>query len=516
MIAFPTQDHVVIVRANGGGMVGGISVGSEDTDIAWSPDGKLIAVTAGPLYVKALGGTRRRLTRGHAFSPSWSPDGRLIAYVTASRLFVVRADGRARRRLGPARGVSGEEAARVGPSWSPDGRLLVHEVDGTMYVVNVRTGMRRRMAPGPRDASPLWSPNGRWIAFTRTYGRKGTPELYLIRPNGTGLRRLTRTRDGEGWLSWSPGGRRLGYVGRGGDVFAIDVDSRRTSRITRTTCGEGADRLAWSPRGNQMAFRSDPVGRDADLYTTDPSNATVTQLTDNCRLSERNPAWSPSGDQLAYDRGWAGPSHIYVMRADRSGVRRVTGSSTRDADPIWSPDTSRLVFSRWGNADAELFTISTDGTDERQLTNSPGYNYSPAWSPADSRIAFASSRGGPAQIYVMNADGSGTVRLTDDGGTDPDWSLDGSRIVFIRGCNLWTMKADGTDPVRLAVRELYCDSVFSPAWSPDGTQIVFSADVDGGRGSQYALFVVDAADGTLRSLIHDNQDNLQADWQPIP
>ena len=513
-IAYPTEGGIVITNVDGRGRDRGFDVPGEldlgGGDLDWSPDGKRIATAAGPLFVKRLGRRLRKLTRGWAFSPSWSPDSRLIAYSTPERVFVVSTDGRKRRLLAASRG------SRDRPSWSPDGQKLVLGIEGELYVIDVRSGKMRRIVSRRWSKDPLWSPDGRWIAFTRARAPTSPADVYLVRPSGTGLKRLTRTPSYEGSLTWSPTGRRLAFVGRRGDVFVVDLLRRRSIRISRRKCGEGADLLTWSPRGDRFAFRSTPARRAAEIVTADSSGSDIRPLTADCNVWERNPAWSPGGNEVAYDRGPGSERHVYIAREDGSSARRITTDHSGGEDPTWSPDGEQLVFSRrFGDYSTELFVIGRDGTGERQLTDTPGRNYGPAWSPADGRIAFASSRDGPAEIYVMNADGSGAVRLTDGGGTQPAWSSDGSRIAFIRAYDVWTMNADGTNPVRLTRRDGYTEAL-SPAWSPDGAEIAYSADIDGGRGSQYALFVVDAVSGVPRTFIFDSQDNLDADWQRLP
>ena len=96
------------------------------------------------------------------------------------------------------------------------------------------------------------------------------------------------------------------------------------------------------------------------------------------------------------------------------------------------------------------------------------------------RIAFVSERDGDADIYAMNADGSGLAQLTDNDSRDrdPAWSPDGSRIVFTSdrdndaySYNIYVMNADGSDVVQLTDD---CSSS-SPAWSPDGDRIAFDS-----------------------------------------
>src|SRR5205085_727256 len=118
----------------------------DPTDAAWSPDGRRIAFLAlygGLLVIDADGKHKRRLTGSEEDgSPVWSPDGKRLAYVTSNfRLVAMNADGRGRRSLGDG----------WDPAWAPDGRTIAYVADG-----------------------PL-----------------GGSELRSIRPDGTGMRRLT-------------------------------------------------------------------------------------------------------------------------------------------------------------------------------------------------------------------------------------------------------------------------------------------------------------------------------------
>jgi Tol biopolymer transport system component len=139
-----------------------------------------------------------------------------------------------------------------------------------------------------------------------------------------------------------------------------------------------------------------------------------------------------------------------------------------------------------------ILTVNPDGTGEVPVTDSTALDFAPAWSPNGARIAFVSSRGDPDpggctncnfDIYVMNADGTGLTRLTDNPDTDrsPAWSPDGSKIVwstrtdpFSGQFHLWVMNSDGTGKTQLT--NSYSDA---PSWSPDGSRIAFSGVFDG-------------------------------------
>ena len=197
---------------------------------------------------------------------------------------------------------------------------------------------------------------------------------------------------------------------------------------------------------------------------------------------------SPTG-LVAFTLGPYPRQEIYVVKADGSGLKRLTTDANADFDPSWSPDGRRIAYRHQRGEDestSEIYVMNADGSQPRNLTRHRGQDHSPAWSPDGKSIAFASARGGRLAIWVMRMDGSRQRRLSRVDGEYPAWSPDGKKIAFDRnrlgwtGWDLWTMNADGSH-AKPVVASRGQDQ--GASWSPDGTTIAFQSD----RGSSGAL-----------------------------
>ena len=178
---------------------------------------------------------------------------------------------------------------------------------------------------------------------------------------------------------------------------------------------------------------------------------------------------------------------LFGIDPDGSGEGQLTNNTESDFAPKFSPDGRRIAFQR-GN---QIWTMNADGTGETRLTTTIGSNIPGSWSPDGTQIVFQSTRdplppGAPpgsnaTEIYRMNADGTNQTRLTTNLTQDafPAWSPDGSKILFRTNRdgnpNLYTMNPDGSAPTQLTSTPA---EESGPAWSPDGRQIAFHTDRD--------------------------------------
>jgi TolB protein len=218
-----------------------------------------------------------------------------------------------------------------------------------------------------------------------------------------------------------------------------------------------------------------------DVWTIDADGTDLTRLT-RSRWPEFDPTWSPDGTRIAFRSDRNDDSEIWVMNADGSHRRRLT----RGLSPAWSPDASKIAYASPGEINCPpgrgprctgISIMNADGSGQHRLPHTDGGEY-PSWSPDGKRIAFNSNLTGSHVMYIARADGSKVVDLSRVGeGWQVDWSPDGRSILFTSHrdhpdnyTDVYAMRPDGS-----AVRRLTHNSGYTPAWSPDGDHIVFSA-----------------------------------------
>lgn len=241
----------------------------------------------------------------------------------------------------------------------------------------------------------------------------------------------------------------------------------------------------WSPDGSQIAFDSDRTDRDGRKHAVqvyvmaaEGEQAGLTQLTVAPGF-QGDPAWSPTGDELAIDASWGdypASQGIWIVPASdpdgvtQSDAQRVTTlpeGGEFDSEPQYSPDGEWIAFTRFTacieTCRTAVFRVHTDGSALERLTRWKLGASAPDWSPDGTKITFDSCDSGrigcSGNIYVMNADGSDRVKLTDNPpvtrsrfkfANNPVWAPDGTKILYSQWrpagfpVRLVTINADGT------------------------------------------------------------------------
>ena len=266
--------------------------------------------------------------------------GQLISFWTdrgpKAGVWVMNADGSDQRL------VTGDVWAKRG-SFSPDGARLVFDgpvvVGGRIgwnfdvYVSNTDGSALHRITSGPqRDVLAKWSPNGRWIAFSRGVAAGGVDHVWLVHPDGTGLHRL---RVGAG-PQWSPDGTRIAFAEPRGSIYGISVMRANGCCVRRLT---------------GSAFDAAPGD------------------------------WSPDGHRILFTRWETNRGEVWVMNADGTGQRRLTRNPADDFDPTWSPDGTKVLFTSDRAGSKDVWVMNADGTGPQRLTTASSEDWATDWQP---------------------------------------------------------------------------------------------------------------------------------------
>jgi TolB protein len=308
---------------------------------------------------------------------------------------------------------------------------------------------------------------------------------------------------------------RLIDVGSGKAILAKRYRGKTsvTRRMAHTFADEVVRYLTGAPgiALSSIAFTSDRTGEGRkEIFIMDYDGHNQRRIT-NHRSTSMSPAWSPTGDAIAYTSFLNGYPGIYLADLASGRKRALVTAGSLNITPSFSPDGSQIAFARSLEGNVEIFTCDRNGGSLRRLTTSPAIDTNPAWSPKGNQIAFTSSRAGNPHIYIMDSEGANQRRITFDGTYNDGaaWSPDGERVAF-------TSRRDGVfqiavvDVASLETRVLTSGpgENESPSFSPDGRKIVFTSRRSGAK----QLYFMDAGDGGNVRQLTDAGSNDMADW----
>ena len=450
-----------------------------------------------------------------------------IVFAYAGDLWIVSRDGGEASRLTTGTGIERN------PLFSPDGKWVAFtgEYDGNVdvYVVAAAGGVPRRLTyhPGP-DSAAGWSPDGKQILFVSGRSPESGPaaRLFTIPVDGVFPSGLPLPMAYEG--SYSGDATRLAYVplarafqawkryrgGRTTPIWLANLSDSSVEKVPRTNSND------FNPMwvGNRVYFLSDRNG-PVTLFAYDTDSKKVAELIRNDGLDIKSASAGP--DAIVYEQ--FGSLDLYDLKSGKSRRVKVTISgdmlevrpkfekvANRILNYGLSPTGARAVFEARG----EILSVPAEKGDARNLTNTPGAaERDPSWSPDGKWIAYFSDESGEYELHLRDQTGLGAVKKINLGNPpsffySPVWSPDSKKIAYTDK-RLNLWYVDIDKGAPVKVDTSKRGQGFNESWSPDSRWIAYTKPIQSWYSS---VFVYSLEDGKTHQVTDGLSDAISASF----
>jgi Tol biopolymer transport system component/DNA-binding winged helix-turn-helix (wHTH) protein len=442
---------------------------------AFSPDGTLVAfrqsdgVSKAGIYAAAAGGEKTvQLTSDMGdCCPTWSPDSRQIAFSRYSdgaiSILTVPVLGGREHRL-----YHGQESMGGGLSWSPDGNYVAYVASPSgdrtrssisfLSLADYSTHEITSPPPGYLDRSPMFSPDGKQLAFIRSTIAGVSNDIYVMPTSGGNPKRLTFDRRPiMGSPAWTADSREIVFSSDRG--VAIGLWRVSASGCVPVPVAGPVGEAVWPsiPTNGKHTLVYEQGVFKSNIWRLDLRNPTHHDRAPIPIVSEKGakmrPDLSPDGKKVAFESNRLGFWDLWICEVEKGDCSQITSLHGTAGRARWSPDGRYIAFEFHPNEHSEIYVVEVAGGVPHLMPTVPGAdNLSPSWSRDGKWLYFASKIGTEAfQIWKTPVHGGAPVQLTQHGGISAVESTDGRSLYYSKfeEGGVWRMAVEGREETKV-------------------------------------------------------------------